>query len=80
MPFDVPVVVAKLPINARDRCVSGHVVRVSNSRLSRMRHRNALNEKAWEHTVQGPGLRARQMQTFVDQQVLKRVTAVLMQS
>ena len=56
MPFDVPVVVAKLPINARDGCVSGHVVWASNSRLSRMRHRNALNEKAWEHTVQGLGL------------------------
>ena len=41
-------------IIARGRCVSGHVVR-ANFRSSRIRHQNALTEKAWEDAIQGPG-------------------------
>ena len=36
----------------RGRCVSGHVVRESSSRI---RHRNALTERAWKDAVQGLG-------------------------
>ena len=45
-------------IIVRDRCFSGHVVResfwLSPGRSSRIRHRNALTEKAWKDAVQGP--------------------------
>ena len=39
-------------IIARGRCLSGHVVQAS---LSRIRHRNSLTEETWEDTVQGLG-------------------------
>ena len=42
----------------RGRCVSGHVVRESllfPGRSSRIRHRNALTERAWKDAVQGLG-------------------------
>ena len=40
----------------RGLCVSGHEVRASFF-SSRIRHRNALTEKAWEDVVQGPDSR-----------------------
>ena len=46
------------PIIMRGRCVSGHVVRESfffPGRSSRIRHRNALTERAWKDAVQGLG-------------------------
>ena len=46
------------PIIMRGRCVSGHVVResfFSPGRSSRIRHRNALTERAWKDAVQGLG-------------------------
>ena len=46
------------PIIMRGRCVSGYVVResfFSPGRSSRIRHRNALTERAWKDAVQGLG-------------------------